>query len=215
MNIITIIIMSFASTLMIFLIIKLLSEMNNIKSDKSLLFYKMCLDDLFVVYLIKKLEKKGIEFCLEHGIPIHYMMESPPEITYAGQIRYKYNRYTDKNTDFDIIINYNCNKDTYMNLDSKFQERIKAIGVVSVIFHEIGHYLEIIKYGKTTEIGADLQGNRLMTSYCDDVVFKFLSLASTIFNLKDGEITDEDIINNNILFDELKYVYEGYKKNVA
>lgn len=188
---------------------------HDIKSDKMLLYYKMCLDNKFVVHLASKLERKGIEFCLKHSIPIHYLIENSPDITYAGQIRYRYNRITKDHFDFEIVINYKALSDAIKSNELDMSLRIEQVSRTATIFHEIGHYLEVTNIGNTTEIGADLQGNKLMASYCDDVMFKFLALSSSLFKLKENELVDEDLVNNKIQFDELKYIYSEYKRNVA
>lgn len=188
---------------------------HDLKDNKMLMYYRMCLDDKFIVHLASKLERKGIEFCLKHNIPIHYLIETSADITYAGQIRYRHNKITNDHSDFEIVINYKALSDSIKSNEPNMILRIAQVTRTATIFHEIGHYLEVTKLGNTTETGADLQGNILMASYCDDTTFKFLALASSLFKLKEKELVDEDLVNNKMQYDELKYIYSEYKRNVA
>ena len=185
----------------------------DIVDSKIMLFYKMELDNNFIIKLVEELEKKGIEFCIEHGIPIYYHVKSPENCTYAGQIVYYYNKIKDTFQDYEIRVNYKSLDIAHAGTELTLEKRITKTSIVSVIFHEIGHYLELEEKGTTTEEGADLYGSRLMASYCDDVKFQFLNTATSIFRTKDSEkLEAKEFIKNKMLFKGIKKLYKEYKE---
>jgi len=188
---------------------------DDILDSKIMLFYKMELDNNFIIKLVEELEIKGIEFCIGHGIPIYYHAKSPEKCTYAGQIVYYYNRIKDTFQDYEIRINYKSLDIAYAGSELTMEKRLTKTSIVRVIFHEIGHYLELEEKGTTTEEGADLYGSRLMASYCDDDKFQFLNTATSIFLTKDSEkLKEKEFIKNKMLFKKIKKLYKEYKEAV-
>ncbi len=178
-------------------------------TNKFIHFYKMVLDNNFITSLVIDFERLGIEFCLNNNIPIHYMFDSPPDCTYAGQIRYVHDNFTNENYNFNIVINCSRNQEIKHD-DKELVNRIELVSRIKTIFHEIGHYSEIQKTKSTTEEGADSYGMELLKSYCDNpVLIKFLNLATSMFDADNNN--EKEFIFDKKAFNEIKTIYTKYK----
>jgi len=158
----------------------------------------------FIQPLLKKMEEGLLKFCLDNNIPVISVLNPPSDTDWAGIITYR--NVNGKVFDPDIKLNMK-----FYNI----KDGLTAM-YIHTLAHEVGHYLELVEKGVTTEDGADLRGAQKAIEYlADEYEIKTLMYGHcSIFGMK-REIELEDLMNDTAIRERLLKDIEDFESKLV